>query len=124
MQLILSDYIKLNHPESILIAQGIDVINWFNNHTFAAHILYAEQKTFVEYCDAVLTLIKACITRWTSHVMALLRLLKLKKPLRTAVYKHRDALREAAGKTADAKAKADVILATIESEAFWKRLAA
>ena len=122
MQLIVSDYIKHNPLQSQLLAEATDVITWFNNHSFALHLLYAEEKTYPQFKDAVLTLIKACITRWNSHVLAVKRLNVLRQPLQTTAFKHAAQLREAAGKTPDLKAKADKIIATITRQSFWDNL--
>jgi hypothetical protein len=122
MQLIVSDYIKHNPTQSQRLAEATDVIAWFNNHSFALHLLYAEEKTYPQFKDMILTLIKACITRWNSHVLAVKRLNVLWQPLQTTAFKHTAQLREAAGKTHDLKAKADKIIATITHQSFWDDL--
>jgi len=124
MQLVLGDYIKKNPDSSKRMAEATDIINWFNNHSLALHILYAEQRTLPEFSECVLALIRAAITRWGTHVTSLDRLLRVSMPMRSAAIKRGDDLRKAAGTKADAISKAKAILALINETTFWDDLKA
>lgn len=120
MQLVLGDYIKKNPDLSATMSQAADVVSWFNAHSFALHLLYAEQRA----CEfiIVLALIRAVITRWGTHVTSFKRLLKVCVPLRAVVLKKRSQIRDSAGPKREQKAKADSIMAIIESRPFWEKL--
>ena len=122
MQLVLGDYIKRNPDSSQHIAQATDVINWFNNHSLALHILFAEQCTLPEFSKCVLALIRAAITRWGTHVTSIDRLLRVSTPMRSAALKRGEDLQKAAGIKADAISKAKQILAIINDANFWSDL--
>jgi hypothetical protein len=118
MQLLLVDYIKENADSSAAITQGLDIGTWFNNHSCALHILYMEQRTFVEFTQA-LTLLKPQLTCWGTHATTIGCLIKLEKPLITAAVKRHEDLHTAAGKKSDAMKKANDIIALILCVSFW-----
>ncbi|KAF8334908.1 uncharacterized protein EI90DRAFT_2914359, partial [Cantharellus anzutake] len=67
-------------------------------------------------------LIRPCITRWTSHIMAIGQLIQLEIPFKTIIVRSRHELETAAGTRHDAISKAWQILATIQNEGFWDDL--
>ncbi|KAF8325290.1 uncharacterized protein EI90DRAFT_2932701, partial [Cantharellus anzutake] len=119
MQLVLGDYIKKNGQMSLRLAEANDVINWFNNHSIALHLLYAEQ---CRTADRARALIRPCITQWTSHIMAIGRLIQLEIPFKTIAVRSRKELEMAAGTQRDTITKAQQILAIIQDEHFWDDL--
>jgi hypothetical protein len=119
MQLLLANYIENNSQSSALIQEVLDIVTWFNNHSCALHLLYAEQRTFEEFAKQVLTLLKPVITRWCLHSYSLSQLIKLEVPLHTTAVKWRQDLHMAAGKKADQIQKAKAIIAMILRVSFW-----
>ncbi|KAF9520227.1 hypothetical protein BS47DRAFT_1481590 [Hydnum rufescens UP504] len=121
-QLVLGDYIKKNPDLSVRMAEASELVNWFNNHSFALHILFKEQRSMPDFHDEVLTLIRAVLTRWATHVVSFNRLLKVELPMKSAVIKWRGDILKAAGTTAPAISKANQIIKTIEDIGFWEKL--
>ncbi|KAF8314890.1 uncharacterized protein EI90DRAFT_3177220 [Cantharellus anzutake] len=115
MQLVLGNYIK-NQQMSLRLAKANGIINWFNNHSIALHLLYAEQHCTADQARA---LIRPCITWWTSHIMAIGQLIQLEIPYKTIVVRSQRELETAAGTKCDAIAKAQQILAIIQNQGFW-----
>lgn len=95
MQLILADYIKGNPCFAKRIEEASELINWWNNHSRALALFLQEQKTRTP--GSALALIRAIVTRWTSHQMALQRLLRVKKSLQSCVVHNREDLLAAGG---------------------------
>lgn len=123
MQLVLGDYLKQNPEMSKVIEQASELISWFNNHSYALNLLYAEQTTCPDIGNVALALIRAVITRWASHVYSLGRLLRVETPLRSVVLKRGAEIRESAGKKKKEKEKADEILAIVRDQHFWEVVA-
>ncbi|KAF8329070.1 uncharacterized protein EI90DRAFT_2924380 [Cantharellus anzutake] len=111
MQLVLGNYIKKNQQMSLRLAKANGIINWFNNHSIALHLLYAEQHCTADQARA--------LTWWTSHIMAIGQLIQLEIPYKTIVVRSQRELETAAGTKCDAIAKAQQILAIIQNEGFW-----
>jgi len=103
MQLVLADYIKHNPAMSAVMEKAADLITWFNNHSFALHLFYAEQRTCPE-------------------VMSINRLIRISKPMKSVVLKRKSEIRDSAGKTQKEKAKADEILHIVEDAGFWTQI--
>lgn len=85
------------------------MIKWFNNHSFALGLLQHEQTTFHL---VVLVLILLVLTRWTSHYLAMDRLVILKAGFLRLVAK----LVSSAGAKAADKAKAHKMIC------FWTQV--
>ena len=62
------------------------------------------------------------LTRWTSHYLAICRLLQLKRFICACVTLHYEDLIMAAGAKKDAKARARQILEYVQDEHFWREL--
>jgi hypothetical protein len=101
---------------------ALDVVKWFNNHGRALELLRKEQQSTF---GKVLALVLPCLTCWTSHYVAVRRLLEL----RTAFSKllcSEDivAILEAcAGREEEKRDEAQRILGIIRREGFWTELA-
>jgi hypothetical protein len=119
MQLVLGDYIKQSDLIKLQMTQASEIVNWFNNHSLVLHLLYSEQRTLPDFKGTAKTLIRGCITRWSSHIMSLQRLLDLKRPLKSIVIKSTDNMLTAAGTRQELVRKAQQIIDTINSENFW-----
>jgi hypothetical protein len=117
-------YIKQSDHIKLWMAQASEIVNWFNNHSLVLHLLYSEQRTLPEFKGIAKTLIRGCITRWSSHVMSLQRLLELKQPLRSLVVKSSDTMLTAVGARQELIHKAQQIINIINSECFWNDIEA
>lgn len=102
-----------------VIDGALDVIKWFNNHSRALGLLNKVQS---EREGKVLALTLPVLTRWTSHYLAIRRLLELEKAFKSLLLDHTDALVAAAGKRPDQTTKAQSVIDTIDSGNFWKDL--
>ena len=101
------------------------VIQWFRSKTFVLALLRTAQEEQGVSCP--LSIIRAVITRWISHYLSYRRLLELRDFIMHII--SQDRLRLRAGKesqlvtgNADAKAKANKVLAILDKPTFWYRL--
>ncbi|KAJ7203654.1 ribonuclease H-like domain-containing protein [Mycena pura] len=125
-QLTLGDYIKENTEAEQLIGELIDSVNWINNHDKVRAI-------FDEYQENtngnILAYLLPNLTRWTTHLVAALRFVELKVPIRNAILKDRNAI-VAAQKGAEKNARKRQELeedaldhcAVLEPNSWWDRL--
>lgn len=98
---------------------AVELIKWFNNHSYALGLLRSQQRL----ADVtVLILFLPIITRWTSHYLAITRLLHLKRFLRGCVELHYDELVKCAGSQKGAKTRARRILGFVNNNDFWEAL--
>ncbi|KAF9510374.1 hypothetical protein BS47DRAFT_1273897, partial [Hydnum rufescens UP504] len=118
---ILGDYIKKN-PCLFRMAEASELISWFNNHSFALHVLFSEQRSMPEFGNVILTLIRAVITHWLTHVTSFNQLLRVSMAMKSAVLKHKDNIIKAAGTAVSAVSKAKEMVKIIENPAFWTDL--
>jgi hypothetical protein len=65
---MLGDYYKKNPKVATLVDQDVEVIKWFNNHSYCLGKLRDEQLITYEWAWA---LILPILTRWTSHFCSL-----------------------------------------------------
>ncbi|KAL6307080.1 ribonuclease H-like domain-containing protein [Sparassis latifolia] len=115
INLIVGDYFKIKLPWISQVDMALELIKWFNNHSYALGLLRAQQ---LNSGKVALILILPVLTHWISHFLALDRLLELKRAIRACVDMHYDALVKSAGKK-DAQEKAKQILVYVHMEAFW-----
>src|SRR5579859_4706982 len=86
---MLGDYYKKNPKIAALLDEAIEVIKWFNNHSFALGLFNKEQlATYRE----IWALILPVITRWTSHFCSLSRILQVNKAMKITVTRNREEL--------------------------------
>ncbi|KAJ7339927.1 ribonuclease H-like domain-containing protein [Mycena albidolilacea] len=123
-QLILGDYFTANGEAATFAAT--ELIGWIKSHDRVRFIFDTAQyqKNF-----AVLVYLVANLTRWTTHYLALRRLLVLKAPLRHAAYLQRSEIIAAhVGVEKNKKAKIKMTATAtsfcdrIESNEFWAGL--
>lgn len=102
-----------------IIDDAVEVIKWFNNHSRALGMLKTAQH---EKLGKIFALIKPVITRWTSHYLAICRLLELEIPFKQLLLDHHDDLILSAGRKREQKEKAKEILDILEGFGFWANL--
>jgi hypothetical protein len=117
MNLVVGDFLSLKADFRRTIALALDIVKWFNNHGKALDFLRTEQK--LTYQGRSWALILPVITRWTAHYLSLTRLLKMEAAITTCCSRHKPALLELAGRDADAKEAAAVVLRTVADGHFW-----
>lgn len=115
----MGDYFKLRLPWLVYVDMALELIKWFNNHSIALGILQSQQKAANK---TVLVLIFPVITRWTSHYLAVSRLIDLGPFIRAAIETRYDTLFVAAGKRRDAKDRARRVLSYAQDSRLWKGL--
>ncbi|TRM63057.1 ribonuclease H-like domain-containing protein [Schizophyllum amplum] len=98
-QLMLGDYFRVNDYAAEISETATGLIGWINNHG-KVRMLFNKAQAECARHDAtqktpVLAFLVANITRWTTHVVAFMRLLDLKKALQVAVMLSRAAIIEA-----------------------------
>jgi hypothetical protein len=99
---------------------AMEVIKWFNNHTYALGLFQKEQ---LMRNNKVLALILGNLTRWSTHYVSGNRLVELKKPMQTCILNHESELLSAAGSKPEQKQVAQGIIDTVQKTAFWEILA-
>ncbi|KAI0286480.1 hypothetical protein BC826DRAFT_906832, partial [Russula brevipes] len=121
INLIVGDYFKLKRPFMKIVDEALEVVKWFNNHSYALGLLRDGMRTKFGY---ILALILPVLTRWTSHFLCVSRLLRVEFCLRAMLLDSQvvAGLRVAAGDRADAKRKAEEILKIIGRQDFWDDL--
>ncbi|THU83200.1 hypothetical protein K435DRAFT_689974 [Dendrothele bispora CBS 962.96] len=121
LNLVVGDILKLKEfRESV--DQALEVIKWFLSHSLAVSLLVSEQQN-ADF-SVILVLILPVLTRWTSHYLAIDRLLALSVPLRRLVLDPsiRETLIKVAGLKQVAKNKARLIIRTISRSNFWENV--
>ena len=101
------------------VTNAAEIVKWFSSHSRVAGILSQEQ---LKLGEKMLALIRAVITRWTSHYLSATRLLVVSRALRTAVITRSEELELAAGSRSENKKKAREIFDIINDSQFWKNL--
>jgi hypothetical protein len=122
VNLIVGEYLKCMKQHRKTMEDALDVVKWFNHHGRALGLLRKEQmSTF----GKILVLILPCLTRWTSHYLAVRRLLELRVAFSklTCDPKILEILLVCAGKKQEQLAEAERIVGIICREGFWDELA-
>lgn len=121
--LLAGDYLTLP-VYSGTVSAALDIVRWFNNHSAALDIFNQEQRYTFPDRARPLALILPAVTRWTTHLQCIARLLLLARAIKGCVLHWKDRLLEIAAKsqTANAAATAQKVFASIEDPAFWTRL--
>ena len=117
---MLGDYYKDNPKVAAIIDAAIEVVKWFNNHSFCLGLLNKEQTTTFK---TIWALILPVITRWTSNFCAVSRLLQVNKAIKLTVTWNQDELIEYVGGDANKVAKAERVLDHVVDDSWWKELA-
>lgn len=119
INLVVGDYLGLKHEVLESVPMALEVIKWFNNHGYALDLLRQQQRLNSEH---ILSLILPCVTRWTAHYLAISRLLKVSKAVKTCCFVYTDKVLDCAANTLEAKAKAQEIVDTVSNNRFWENL--
>lgn len=123
MNLIVGDYFQADSQVLQLTDSAADLITWMRSKKIVLALLRQSQ---LEAKTRALTVLRAVLTRWTSHFRAYERLIEIQNSLRAIVYQD-EARSEDAKKiiTGDAKAKSKAIdmCNLIKTPAFWIALA-
>lgn len=116
---MVGDYFKLKLVYTDYIEKATELIKWINNHSLALAYLRAQQEV---QRRVALALVLPVLTRWTSHSYALGRLLELQPFIMAMVSASYPELLNAAGKTREARAKAEEVLGYVQDPLFWRHL--
>jgi hypothetical protein len=117
---MLGDYYRDNPKVAAIVDAAIEIVKWFNNHSFCLGLLNKEQMTTYK---KILALILPVITRWTSNFCAVSRLLQVNKAIKVTATRNRDELIEYMGSDANKVAKAKRVLDRVVDDNWWKELA-
>lgn len=103
-----------------LLDDALEVIKWFNNHMRVLGIL---KDTMEEKFGKALCLILPVITRWTSHYLAVQRLIDVEHAFRQLFLDDRESeLVLCAGEKEEAKEKARNIMEKLKEPEFFSGL--
>ncbi|KAJ7602477.1 ribonuclease H-like domain-containing protein [Mycena rosella] len=124
VNLVVGEVLEIEIPCMLSVDEGLDIVKWFTNHSRAIGLLADQQKLTerFEKTHRILRLIFPVISRWIYHFLAVRRILTVSPPMRVLHLQHHEVLIECAGPKADARAKAEEILAPIDDPQFWKNL--
>lgn len=86
---MVGDYLKPASLIKVAAEEAIEIVKFFNNHSRPLGLLRAQMKRSPDL-GKVLTLIKPVLTRWTCHLLAMRRLLEVRKPMISCVNEHED----------------------------------
>ena len=119
--LVLGDYLKGNPTFSMVMDECSEVMNWFNNHSYALGVFMKEQRDMNDGKPPV-ALVSPVATRWTSYFCSLSRLLEVWKSLQVTAIKHSDQIMETVGPKEGPKRKARNILFRVRDEFWWQKV--
>ncbi|GLB41139.1 putative protein of unknown function (DUF 659) [Lyophyllum shimeji] len=121
INLVVGDFLTLKYDLLLVIANCLEVIKWFNNHSTALALLGEEMK--FTYEGKVWALILPVITHWTAHYLSTTRLLKVKSAVISCVHRHEEKLLIAGGKMQEVQERACQIMNIVRDNGFWQSLA-
>lgn len=113
---------KIKHVFIEIATEALEVVKWFNNHSRALSMLRAVQ---LSKHGKVLALILPVLTRWTSHYLAVTRLIETEVAFKQLLLDAGETLEPlimCAGTRADAKRKARDIMSILQRPNFWPQL--
>ncbi|KAG6807852.1 hypothetical protein H0H92_006199 [Tricholoma furcatifolium] len=119
INLIVGDIFKVKGAFVQCMEGAIEVIKWFNNHSRAHGMLNDVQR---QKLLKVLALILPVLTRWTSHYLAIRRLLELEIAFKQLLLDSKPVILTCAGEKREAKEKAMEIMGILEGYNFWNLL--
>ncbi|KAI4293644.1 hypothetical protein K525DRAFT_176946, partial [Schizophyllum commune Loenen D] len=131
-QLMLGDYFKVSESAADTAEQATALISWINNHSKVRRIFDAAQAEVSRNKPGgvvkVLAYLVANLTRWTTHVVAFIRLVDLKQALQLAVLSSREKIiaAQVGAATSTEKARleteAEEMCERIQDSMFWNGL--
>ncbi|KAH8107176.1 hypothetical protein BXZ70DRAFT_885183, partial [Cristinia sonorae] len=119
--LIVGDYFKAKSDALEYSEQAADMISWLRSRTIILALLRQIQNSIG---TTPLTILRAVLTRWTSHLRAYQRLLAVRSSLVAMV--STEEARPATGRlilVGDGKARAESMFEIIKDNVFWQSLA-
>jgi hypothetical protein len=116
---MLGDYYKKNPKVAAIVDQAVEVVKWFNNHSFCLGKLREEQ--MVTYRQAW-ALILPVITRWTSHFCSISRILSVNKAVTLTVTRYREQFLEYVKGTEKKIETAERVMDCVCDKHWWKEL--
>ena len=119
MNHVVGDYFKLKLEYMKYVDMALELIKWIMNHSLALGHLKAQQTLSRA---RVLVLILPVLTRWTSHYLAIRRLLDLRNFIVAMIEADFDFLVSAAGQRRELKMKATEVLRYALDSSFWRAL--
>ncbi|KAF9237891.1 hypothetical protein BU15DRAFT_48219, partial [Melanogaster broomeanus] len=124
VNLIVGDMFKITHDFIKIIGNALEVVKWFNSHSRALGMLHKVQ---IAKLGKILALVLPVLTRWTSHYLAVTRLLDIELAFKQLLLDAGETFEDSelilcAGNKADAKRKAKEILSILQGVDFWPRL--
>lgn len=117
--MIVGDIFKAKGVFVEIIDDAVEVIKWFNNHSRALGLL---KKVQLAKIGKILALLKPVLTRWTSHYLAIRRLVQLEIPFKQLLLDHSHDLLLAGGRKREEKERAEYILEVLGGYGFWANL--
>lgn len=117
--MIVGDIFKAKGVFVEIIDDAVEVIKWFNNHSRALGLL---KKVQLAKIGKILALIKPVLTRWTSHYLAIRRLVQLEIPFKQLLLDHYHDLLLAGGRKREEKERAEDVLEILGGYGFWANL--
>ncbi|GLB45662.1 hypothetical protein LshimejAT787_2500540 [Lyophyllum shimeji] len=115
INLIVGDIFKVKNAFVRCMEGAIEVIKWFNNHSRALGKLKDVQR---QKFQKVWCLILPVLTRWTSHYLAIRRLLELEIAFKQLLLDDKDDVLLCAGDKREAKDKAEEVIGILEGYNF------
>ncbi|KAF5374107.1 hypothetical protein D9615_008815 [Tricholomella constricta] len=119
INLVVGDIFKVKGVFVKCIEGAIEVVKWFNNHSRALGMLKEVQR---QKLLKVLALILPVLTRWTSHYLAICRLLDLEIVFKQLLLDSREIVLRCAGEKTKAKLEAEAVIGVLEGWDFWPNL--
>ena len=120
--LIVGDYFKCNADILVYSSRAEQVITWLRSKTYVLARLRQIQQG-ADPKNTPLSVVRAVITRWTSHFLAYRRLLRLRPYIMTMILQ--DECQEKSHiitGTSSAKAKATEIISYLKDDQFWNAI--
>ncbi|KAI5898768.1 uncharacterized protein SCHCODRAFT_02173469 [Schizophyllum commune H4-8] len=125
IQLVVGDYFDSDSDVAASSTQAEELITWLRSKSLLLGLIRQFQLDAKPPPPTVLTIIRACLTRWTSHYLAFSRLLQLRKVIENVIAKDKYDAEQLGGKSCiikgkkEAKEKAKKMIALINSGEFW-----
>ena len=114
---MLGDYYKDNPQVATIVDAAIEVVKWFNNHSFCLGLLNEEQMTTFK---KIWALILPVIAWWTSNFCAISWIFQVNKATKLM---NSYELIEYVGSDVNKVAKAKRVLNCVVDDSWWKELA-
>jgi hypothetical protein len=119
INLLTGDLFKFDSQLKVIAGKALNIVNWWNNHSFANAHLKTKQLALYGKTIALTT---PAETRWASHGKTYASLLKSSQALKALTVEMNAELLERSGNRTSDKQKALHVLGLIDDRAFWSQL--